>query len=68
MCNIQGLIVTIMRSKNPLYSRSVEFTLILVDKRSKAKMIRREGKKSGLPAQRGGKVPILPYHSFPLPR
>ena len=41
--------------------RNVEFTLILVDKRVK-------GSKGGSSSRGGNKIPILQYHSFPLPR
>ncbi|XP_059080345.1 inositol polyphosphate-4-phosphatase type I A-like isoform X1 [Tigriopus californicus] len=41
--------------------RNVEFTLILVDKRAKAKA-------RPLTPKPSGQMPILPYHSFPLPR
>eukprot|EP00095_Tigriopus_kingsejongensis_P011180 maker-scaffold456_size166325-snap-gene-0.28 protein:Tk11180 transcript:maker-scaffold456_size166325-snap-gene-0.28-mRNA-1 annotation:"type i inositol- -bisphosphate 4-phosphatase-like" len=44
--------------------RNVEFTLILVDKRTKAK-IRKPVIQSKAAS---GPMPILPYHSFPLPR
>ena len=46
--------------------RNVEFNLILVDKRSKLRLKKNSGgqqQKSASPS-----VPILEYHSFPLPR
>lgn len=47
--------------------RNVEFTLILVDKRSKVKLRKKnvspDNKKDGSPT-----VNILEYHTFPLPR
>ena len=42
--------------------RNVEFNLILVDKKSKFKLKRNSSQKSS-PV-----VPMLEYHSFPLPR
>ena len=42
--------------------RNVEFNLILVDKKSKFKLKRNNSQKSS-PV-----VPMLEYHSFPLPR
>ena len=43
--------------------RNVEFNLILVDKKSKFKLKRNSSHAKSSPA-----VPMLEYHSFPLPR
>ena len=43
--------------------RNVEFNLILVDKKSKFKLKRNSSQAKSSPA-----VPMLEYHSFPLPR
>jgi hypothetical protein len=43
--------------------RNVEFNLILVDKKSKFKLKRNNSQAKSSPA-----VPMLEYHSFPLPR
>ena len=49
--------------------RNVEFNLILVDKRSKLKLKPKSSKEGGKDSQKASPtVPMLEYHSFPLPR